>query len=429
VDDLYNLVTGDEDARVCKDIPESACHEQPRNFFAYLFANLFNKIADELTSAKLVLPWLMSVLGAPLVLVGFLVPIRETGVLLPQLFVAAAVRHMPLRKPVWLLGGLLSALSLAGMMFVALTLEGASAGYAIIALLIVFSLSRGLCSVSAKDVLGKTVSKSRRGILMGYSAGIGGLFVLLAGVLLGVMNIESTSVSVLVLLLGISVVMWVLALGSFSLINEEPGATEGGGNAFDVALQGLASLKTDHQFRQFVIVRIMLLSIALAPPFYVLLAQQWLNMDIGALGYLIVASGIASSISSPFWGKWGDHSSRTVMMAAAGGAAILGILIASASWLAFPLMQSIWLHAVVFMLLIVMHSGVRLGRKVYLVDMATMDNRAMYVAVSNTVIGLAMLIMGGIGLLTNVMGVAGIILLLAILSVVAMIATARLDNV
>ena len=184
-----------------------------------MFANLFNKIADELTSAKLILPWLMSALGVPLAFVGFLVPIRETGVLLPQLFVAAAVRHMPLRKPVWLLGGLLSAISLAGMLVVALTLQGVQAGYAIIALLIIFSLSRGLCSVSAKDVLGKTVSKSRRGILMGYSAGFGGLFVLLTGVVLGFMNIETSTVSVLVILLGISVLIFLVYTISRSLLD------------------------------------------------------------------------------------------------------------------------------------------------------------------------------------------------------------------
>lgn len=428
VDDLYDLVTGDEDARVCKDIPESACNDQPRNFFAYLLANLFNKVADELTSAKLILPWLMSALGAPLAFIGFLVPIRETGVLLPQLFVAAAVRHMPLRKPVWLLGGLLSALSLAGMLLVALTLQGAQAGYALIALLIVFSLSRGLCSVSAKDVLGKTVSKSRRGTLMGYSAGIGGLFVLMVGVVLGFMGPASSSIDVLVLLLGISVLMWLLALASFAAITEVPGATEGGGNAIEVALKGIACLKTDMQFRRLVIVRILLLSVALAPPFYVLLAQQWLNEDIGALGYLIIASGIASSVSSPFWGKWGDQSSRAVMMAASGGAAVLGIMLALASWMEFPVMQSIWLHATVFMLLIIMHSGVRLGRKVYLVDMATIENRAMYVAVSNTVIGVAMLLLGTIGLLTGLIGVAGLILFLALSSLVAMLAAARLDT-
>ena len=428
VDDLYDLVTGDEDARVCKDIPESACNDQPRNFFAYLLANLFNKVADELTSAKLILPWLMSALGAPLAFIGFLVPIRETGVLLPQLFVAAAVRHMPLRKPVWLLGGLLSALSLAGMLLVALTLQGAQAGYAIIALLIVFSLSRGLCSVSAKDVLGKTVSKSRRGTLMGYSAGIGGLFILMVGVVLGFMGPASSSIYVLALLLGISVMMWLLALASFAAITEVPGATEGGGNAIEVAIKGIACLKTDMQFRQLVIVRILLLSVALAPPFYVLLAQQWLNEDIGALGYLIIASGIASSVSSPFWGKWGDQSSRAVMMAASGGAAVLGIMLALASWMEFPVMQSIWLHATVFMLLIIMHSGVRLGRKVYLVDMATIENRAMYVAVSNTVIGVAMLLLGTIGLLTGLIGVAGLILFLALSSLVAMLAAARLDT-
>jgi hypothetical protein len=29
IEDLYNRITGDEDARVCKDIPESACDDQP----------------------------------------------------------------------------------------------------------------------------------------------------------------------------------------------------------------------------------------------------------------------------------------------------------------------------------------------------------------------------------------------------------------
>lgn len=105
LDRLYDYVTGDEDARVCKDIPEAACRHQPRNFFAYLLANLLNKVADEITSAKLVLPWMLGALGAPVALTGFLVPIREAGVLLPQLAVAAAVRHRPRRKGVWLLAG------------------------------------------------------------------------------------------------------------------------------------------------------------------------------------------------------------------------------------------------------------------------------------------------------------------------------------
>ena len=63
-------------------------------------------------------------------------------------------------------------------------LSGATAGWALVGLLTVYSLARGLCSVSAKDVLGKTVSKSRRGTLMGYSAGIAGLATLGLGIYL-----------------------------------------------------------------------------------------------------------------------------------------------------------------------------------------------------------------------------------------------------
>ena len=99
LDRLYNFVTGDEDARVCKDIPPASCNDQPRNFFAYLIANTLNKVADEISSAKLVLPWMLGTLGAPAAFTGFLVPIRESGVLLPQMAVAAFVRRLPRRLP------------------------------------------------------------------------------------------------------------------------------------------------------------------------------------------------------------------------------------------------------------------------------------------------------------------------------------------
>jgi hypothetical protein len=73
----------------------------------------------------------------------------------------------------------------------------------------------------------------------------------------------------------------------------------------------------------------------------------------------------------------------------------------------------------IFLLLNVMHSGVRLGRKVYLVDLATGENRAAYVAVSNTVIGVMMLAGGLIGLLGDWLGSAAVVLVLALLSSLA----------
>ncbi len=416
---LYNRVTGDEDARVCKDIPESACKDQPHNFFAYLVANLLGKVADEIASAKLVIPWLFGVLGVPAAFTGFLVPIREGGVLLPQLAVAAAVRRLAIRKGVWLLGAVLSALSLLGMAIAAMVMEESAAGVAIVLMLVIFSLARGLCSVSAKDVLGKTVSKSRRGALMGWSASLSGIAVLGVGVWLGSLDPGESGLAVFAWLLSAGGVLWILAALFFATIREQPGATEGGGNALAVALQQLQLLMNDEPFRRFVFARSLLLAVALAPPFYVLLAQEQAHAELLGLGALVIANGLAASLASPFWGYLGDRSSRWVMASAAAGAGLLGLYTFAAIEFDWSWATSELGLAAIFMILNVMHGGVRLGRKVYLVDMATAGNRAAYVAVSNSVVGVLMLVGGLIGLIADWLGSAATVLILGLLSLSA----------
>ncbi len=419
VENLYDRITGDEDARVCKDIPDSACNDQPRNFFAYLVANLLGKVADEIASAKLIIPWLFGMLGVPALFTGFLVPIREAGVLLPQLAVAAAVRRLAIRKTIWLIGSLLSALSLVGMAYAALSFKGNAAGGAILFMLVVFSLSRGLCSVSAKDVLGKTVSKSRRGALMGWSASISGVAVLLIGLWLGSVNLEDAGLNVFAGLLIAGGVLWIIASLVFAFIIEQPGATEGGGNALGVALQQLRLLKTDAPFRRFVIARGLLLSVALAPPFYVLIAQANEGGKLLGLGALIIANGLAASLSAPVWGYMGDQSSKRVMTIATTGAGLLGIFTCTAVINDWHWAINEFGIAVIFLILNIMHGGVRLGRKVYLVDMASGDNRAAYVAVSNTVIGVLMLFGGLVGLVSDWYGPAATVLVLGLMSILA----------
>jgi hypothetical protein len=429
LEELYNRVTGDEDARVCKDIPEAACHDQPRNFFAYLVANLLGKVADEIASAKLVIPWLFGVLGVPAAFTGFLVPIREGGVLLPQLAVAAMVRRLAIRKGVWLLGAGLSTLSLFGMALAAITLHGHAAGGAILLMLVIFSLARGLCSVSAKDVLGKTVSKSRRGALMGWSASLSGILVLAVGLWLGLGDLDAAGLGVFGGLLIGGGLLWILAAFSFAAIKEQPGATEGGGNALTVALKHLMLLKDDKPFRRFVLARALLLAVALAPPFYVLIAQAQAQAGLLGLGALIIANGIANSLSAPFWGYLGDRSSRWVMSSATAGAGLLGIFTFTVVYLDWRWATGELGLAMIFLILNVMHGGVRLGRKVYLVDMASGENRAAYVAVSNTVIGVLMLLGGLLGLIGDWLGPAATVLLLGLLSLVAALYILRLPEV
>lgn len=414
----YELITGDEDSRVCKEIPEQACKHQPKNFFAYLIANFLGKVADELASAKLILPWLMGALGAPSAMVGFLVPIRESGVLLPQLFVAAAVRNRPKRKGVWLLGAGLSGLALLLMAVTAISFSGAIAGWALLIALVIFSLARGLCSVSAKDVLGKTVSKGKRGVLMGISAGLAGIATLAVGIYIEFFN-ATPPIELLAFLLLLGGILWFISLFFFSAIEEHDGATEGGGNAIQTAIKSFVLLKTDKPFRHYVIGRILLLSSALVPPFYILLAQQYSAQQLTGLGMLIISSGVASMVSAPLWGKLGDSSSRVVMALASLGTGLIGITLFSlvelnSDWLTHPLT-----HALFFFAVTVFHGGVRLGRKIYLVDLANEKTRATYVALSNTVIGIAMLAGGLVGILADIISIQFVILLLSLLALFA----------
>lgn len=425
----YDQITGEEDARVCKDIPDEACADQPRNFFAYLIANLLNKISDELVSARLTLPWLFSMLGVPAAFAGFLVPIREAGVLLPQLLVAAYVRAMAKRKVVWLLGALLSALMLFLMAFVSWQTSGVMAGWLLLACLALYSLARGLCSVSAKDVLGKTISKTRRGRLMGYSASLAGLATLGIGLLLQSDVLTRSNEAVLLTFIIVAGALWLLAFVSFNNIHEPAGATEGGGNALSEALRSLRILLDDKPFQHYVLSRIMLLSVALVVPFYVILIQQQLAGELATLGWLIIANGLATSLSAPLIGKFADQSSRKVMSVSALIAAAVGIFTWAYSEQLANWQFGVYAFVLIFFLITLAHGAVRLGRKVYLVDMATADNRAKYVAVSNTVIGVAMLGGGIIGVLADVFSVQAVILLLSVIALLASIYIWRLPDV
>ena len=162
-EEVYQRLSNTEDARACKAIDENACKVVPGNFITLLVSQLFSKFADALLNPKVTLPWLLQSLNVPSSFIAWLVPIRESGSMLPQLAIANVIRQCKVRKWVWVAGALVQALCIVAMLVSALTLTGHTAGYAIIASLIVFSLARGFNSIASKDVLGKVIPKQQRG--------------------------------------------------------------------------------------------------------------------------------------------------------------------------------------------------------------------------------------------------------------------------
>ncbi|WP_355660353.1 MFS transporter [Halomonas salifodinae] len=426
---LYEWLTGDDDSRMCQDIPDAACTAQPRNGPRHLWAALGNKLADELSSARLVLPWLLGVIGAPLWMVGLLVPIREAGALLPQIFVAGFIRLKPRRKWVWVAGGLIQAGAALVLALLALLGSGGWGGALVLATLVVLSLARGLSSVATKDVLGKTIAKQRRGTLMGWSGSLAGGATLLAGAILMLFD-ERPGELALAILLVVAALGWGLNALCAARIEEAPGAVEGGQNAWESIRQGLHLLRDDRAFLHFNLCRALLLASALALPYIALLGQRQSGAELGGLGILVVVSGLAGLVASPLWGKRADRSSRRVMGEAGLGTLLCCLAAALVPWLPEALATSVWPYALIYGALVVVHAGVRLGRKTYLVDMAGSDNRALYVALSNTLTGVLMLAVGAIiGGLAQWLGTQALLLVLALTALGAAASARRLPEV
>lgn len=426
---IYQQLVNEEDARVCTDISESACRVVPGNFILQVATQFLTKLGDAIANPKTVLAWLMSALAAPAAFTAFLVPIRESGSLIPQLIIAAWVRKQAIRKWTFVLGSVLQGLAVAGMGIVAVTLEGRAAGAALLAALVVFSLSRGLCSVASKDVLGKTVPKTRRGRVSGWSEFLAGIITVGVGASLMIGTGDEASMARWLVLLACAAALWLLAAATYSTIEEFPGATEGGGNAITEAFKRLSLLKSDQQFRRFVIARSLLLCSALSAPFFILLAHENTQGALLTLGLFVIADGIAGLLSAPFWGRFADVSSRRVMIISGTSAALTGLALVLAVSIVPTLAGQPWLYPIFFFLLSVSHAGVRMGRKTYIVDLAGGNKRTDYVSVSNTVIGFVLLVAGSIGALSSVISIPGVIVVLAAMGIAGAWMSSRLPEV
>ncbi|EMP56113.1 hypothetical protein MSNKSG1_09578 [Marinobacter santoriniensis NKSG1] len=426
IDQLYGLIANEEDARVCKDIPEEACREVPRNFFLILASNVLTKLGDLLISPKTVLAWLMSAVGAP-AMVAWLVPIRESGSMVPQMVIAAWVRKKAIRKWFWTLGSFGQAASVVGMAASVWFLDGYAAGGGLIAALVVFSLARGFCSVSMKDVQGKCIPKTRRGRLSGLATTVGGTATVVMTALL-FWDRGEPSLTFYATLLLLAAVLWVIAGFLFANVEEYAGETGGGGNAMTEAIRSLSLLRDDAPFRHFVITRALLLCSALASPYFVVLAQR--ESDIGwMLGVFLLASSLASSLSASFWGWAADTSSRRVMIRGAAMASAVCLGVGFTALIAGPDMGSVWFYPIAFFALSIAHAGVRLGRKTYLIDMAGGNKRTDYTAVSNTVIGILLLVTGGITAWISTLSEVAVILVLGFMGLAGLLSAFRLKEV
>lgn len=387
----FEAVTGADGTR--GDAPAG----EAGNFFRHALSLALTKTGDGLIDPKLVLSWLLSHSGVPPVLIGLLVPVREAGALLPQIVISGRIMAWPQRKWAWAGGSAVQGLAVAAILGAALLLEGRALGLAVCAALAVFAVARSFCSVSYKDVLGRTVARSRRGTAAGLGASVASAGVILFGAVL--LSDVADRRAVVLGALALAALSWLAAAAVFAGMNEplaEPEAPR------ENPLGQFTLLREDRQLLRFVLARGCLVATALAPPYLILMASEGGQSGFRHLGLLLFSSAGASLVSSYVWGRFADVSSRRVLIAAGAIAgAVLGVAaLAGGAGMA----GTLWVLPALMFALMVAYHGVRNARSTYLVDMAPEDRRAAYTAVANTVIGVLLLGGGVFGLVASTFG-------------------------
>lgn len=412
----YALLVDEDEDHGCGDLPESACREVPGNGLKLISALTLQKVGDRIVDPKTVLAWLFSALGAPTGLTGLLVPVRESGSLLPQAALVPLVRRAPRRSRVWIAGAAGQAVAVVAMALLAGFTSGAAAGWGILGALAVFALSRSLTSIASKDVLGRTIPKGQRGQINGTAAVTSGLVAISVGLAIRLLGGDADP-TVFALLLGGAATMWVAALAVFATVQEPVGEHD---EELDPGAAGraLSLLRDDPPFRRFVVARTLLLVSALTPPFVVTLATREGDLSLSGLGPFIIAQGVASLLGGRVWGRFADRSSRRVIVTASASASL--VVLAFLAVLLVPAARDATLtYPLVYFALALIHTGARIGRKTYVVDLAEGNRRTDYVAVANTAMGALLLVTGGISAVLAEVGVRLALVFLAVLGLVA----------
>lgn len=424
-----------------------------RPFQRLLSISTLTQLSDEIVSAKIILPWLFVILGAPAWMLSLLVPLKESGALLPQWSVQQVLKARFSTASIWRMGMLVQGCSILSLLVIlSLYIRGSDLPSFLFYLALVSvgtgSLGRALCSFTIKDIQAHNIPKGERGKLIGAGGSLAGLTTIgVALLLLSVGNINQHTETVLQLMLlggvscyGISLVLS-LRLGMPSARKDKESVAHNGvgseeaidthkntvqktnlhlrtnastsNKPLDTSTKQhlLAYWLAHHDLRQIVYARLFLLHGALAMPFMLLwlLDNTLSDKQFTQLPLALLVSALASFLAAYVWGLFADRSARTTQAIAGGCCAvsILGLaaldgflragqygMSGSVEFLAESVQYQTIIAFTLFFAANLAYAGVRTARKTYLIDAVTSAVRQQHVAAGNTIVGIGLLGLG-----------------------------------
>ena len=395
-------------------IPE---HEVRRSFALGVFNGTAFRFAETLIDPPLILTWFVSQLTSSNLLIGLVAPMGNAGWFLPQIFVSTRIQRMERKMPSYTLAAVIRTIAwvlLAAAVWLVddprLLLVGFFALYAIA------RLSAGLAGLTFFDVVAKTIPARRRGSFFAWRQLLGGLLGLGGGwivkMLLNHPALPFPRGHAVLFLLYCAVMA--PALAAFALIREPPGPVVAEPVTLGEQLRRAGRLwRTDRVYRRYIAARLSLAMANIALPFYGIYAKNVLGAPEGMVGVYVVARVGALLLSNLLWGRLSDErGNRLVMRLVSLGSGLaalsalalvgmMGLLRPQGAWLPYLALPLFFLDGAMLPAQILSGSN-------FLLELVPGAKRPLYLGLSNTLMGVVVLISGLGGLVVDFFGFAGL---------------------
>jgi MFS family permease len=405
----------------------------PANFSAIALNGLCFPAAGRILGAGLLLTWFVSDLTPSAFWVGLIIPIQYGLALIAQPMIAQWVTTKRWRAPYYTGQALLRCFLWCLLGLAAWTLGGKHPTWLLaifFAIIVADAVAAGIGNIAFNDTLARVIPQGLRGRARSWRGIFGSIAAGIAGLLIRIHFSQNSGVAAFGILFAIAGALYAVG-GAIFLLIEEPAATHASiskpklGELF----HKMSAMVRDVSFRRFVFVESLLVPLAQALPFFTIFARRSFNLEVEALGLLVIVDAATPLIGNFIWGKLADaRGNRWVMMAAS----CCGLLAPVCSLLLYAIRDAqlassllLSLFAVIVFTIGLASVGIDLATKNYVLDLAPDDTqRPVYIGVNDTLVGLPTMLLAVAGFIINALGFRPVFIGLGVLTIAgALLAT------
>jgi MFS family permease len=399
------------------------------NFGAFIANGFFFPIAGKILGTGLLLTWFVSDLTPSAFVAGLLIPIQYGISLLAQPWIGQAISERSARVKYYVAQALVRAAVWFGL-GLASWLIGED--HPLLLLVIFFTVvladavAAGVGNISFSETLARVIPQKLRGRARGFRGMAGAVLGGIAGLLLHLYVPEDAGVRLFGLLFAIAGVLYAIGGAVFGLIRDpKEHARPARAPKRESILTRVRHMLAHSPYRRFLAIQILLTPATQGLVFFTLLGRHEFDLNINALGLLIVSDALAPLAGNFFAGLWADRfGNRWALQASALASlvaplAALVLLFAGRGWPPWAVLATFGL--IVFAIGVA-YSGFDLASKNLLLDLAPDErSRPVYIGMNDTLLALptTLFIVGGAAI--DWFGFAPVFVAIALLALVAAI--------